>query len=114
MSQHKKSKATKAYNATKEAVVRASDMPPCQLYLISPPAIEDLSRFGVELDAALAAAPSELPIACLQIRLKDMNGTPLEDSAIIQAASVITLILGRMTWTIFHPESCLAGMPLLA
>lgn len=92
MSQHKKSKATKAYNATKEAVVRASDMPPCQLYLISPPAIEDLSRFGVELDAALAAAPSELPIACLQIRLKDMNGTPLEDSAIIQAASVITPI----------------------
>lgn len=92
MSQHKKSKATKAYNATKEAVVRASDTPPCQLYLITPPVIEDLSRFSVELDAALAAAPSELPVACLQIRLKDMNGTPLEDSAIIQAASVITPI----------------------
>ena len=89
MSKNKKSKAVKKYNAEKTAVVKASDLPPCQIYLITPPIIDDLAAFGKELDAALAAAPQDLPVACLQIRLKDMNGTPAEDSAIIQAADLI-------------------------
>jgi thiamine-phosphate pyrophosphorylase len=38
----------------------------CQIYLITPPAIADLQRFTLLLDAALAAAP----VACLQLRLK--------------------------------------------
>lgn len=62
--------------------------PPCQLYLITPPVIEDLSSFAVDLMAALSAAP----VACLQIRLKAYDGAPTTDSAIIQAASVIVPI----------------------
>ncbi len=53
----------------------------CQIYLITPPQIEDVSAYAVQLEKALAAAP----VACLQIRLKET-----EDLAIIQAADVIT------------------------
>ncbi len=56
---------------------------PCQLYLITPPLIEDPERFVENLRAALSAAS----VACLQIRLKGVN-----DSAIIQAAKAITPI----------------------
>ena len=90
MSQHKKSKTVRKYNAQKAAdYVKASDAITCQIYLITPPIIEDLGKFITDLEAALAAAPTDLPIACLQIRLKDMNGTPAEDSVIIQAALAI-------------------------
>lgn len=44
----------------------APTRPPCQLYLITPPAIDDLEGFAVTLDAALAAGE----VAALQIRLK--------------------------------------------
>ena len=54
--------------------------PRCQLYLITPPSIEDLDAFLEQLDAALSAAP----VACLQIRLKD-----IEDSALVQTAKPI-------------------------
>lgn len=44
----------------------APTRPPCQLYLITPPAIADVEGFAVTLDAALAAGE----VAALQIRLK--------------------------------------------
>jgi thiamine-phosphate pyrophosphorylase len=40
---------------------------PCRLYLITPPAIDDLAAFAALAEAALAAAD----VAALQIRLKD-------------------------------------------
>lgn len=52
----------------------------CQIYLLTPPSIPDMDTFLTTLEAALSAAP----VACLQIRLKD-----LEDSAIIQAGKAI-------------------------
>ncbi len=52
----------------------------CQLYLITPPFIPDMDVFLEKLDEALSAAP----VACLQIRLKDVS-----DSAVIQAAKSI-------------------------
>lgn len=52
----------------------------CQIYLITPPAISDLDAFLETLDKALKAAP----VACLQIRLKD-----LDDSALIHMANPI-------------------------
>ena len=64
----------------------------CQIYLITPPQIDDLKAFCAQLDKALSDAPSEAPVACLQIRLKDMNGGPMENSAIIQAARAIVPI----------------------
>ena len=54
--------------------------PACQIYLITPPLIEDLEAFCKVLDKALAAAP----VACLQLRLKDAD-----DSAIVQAGEAI-------------------------
>ena len=54
--------------------------PRCQIYLITPPAIEDVPGFVKTLRATLAAAP----VACLQIRLKG-----LENSALVQAARPI-------------------------
>lgn len=86
MAAQKKPKKAKADQRPIEA------RPPCQLYLITPPVIEDMDGFAKALEAALSAAPDDAPIACLQIRLKDMNGEPAKDSAIIQAASVITPI----------------------
>ena len=43
----------------------------CQIYLITPPRIDDLAAFAALLEQVLTAAP----VACLQIRLKD---TPRE------------------------------------
>jgi len=57
----------------------------CQIYLITPPQISDLKDFSENLRKALSAAP----VACLQIRLKEMNGGPMASSAIIQAARAI-------------------------
>ena len=59
--------------------------PPCQLYLITPPRIDDLPKFLTDLDAALCAAP----IACLQIRFKSDDSARWDNSAHIQAASAI-------------------------
>lgn len=50
--------------------------PACQLYLITPPVIDDLEVFAARLDAALDAGP----VAALQIRLK-----PASDEAITAA-----------------------------
>lgn len=50
--------------------------PACQLYLITPPVIDDLEVFAARLEAALDAGP----VAALQIRLK-----PASDEAITAA-----------------------------
>ena len=60
--------------------------PRCQLYLITPPSIPDVDAFLPTLESALSAAP----VACLQIRLKD-----LDDSALVQAASPICELAQR-------------------
>lgn len=57
----------------------------CQIYLITPPQISDLDEFCKQLRAALSAAP----VACLQIRLKKMNGDKPESSDVIQACEAI-------------------------
>ncbi len=58
----------------------------CQIYLITPPRIENIEEFAKTLEDVLAAAP----IACLQIRLKD---APDED--IIKAAKLLVPICHR-------------------
>jgi len=55
----------------------------CQIYLLTPPVIEDVSAFCETLKATLAAAP----VACLQIRLKE-----LDNSALVQAGQAITAV----------------------
>jgi len=65
----------------------------CQIYLLTPPVIEDVPAFCETLKTTLTAAP----VACLQIRLKG-----LKNSALVQAEP----ILGKMIWTIFHLERC--------
>jgi len=55
----------------------------CQIYLLTPPVIDDVPAFCNMLEQALAAAP----VACLQIRLKT-----LENSALVQAGRAITAV----------------------
>ena len=55
----------------------------CQIYLLTPPVIPDVPDFCKVLETTLAAAP----VACLQIRLKD-----LENSALVQAGKAITRV----------------------
>lgn len=50
--------------------------PACQLYLITPPVIDDLEAFAARLEAALDSGP----VAALQIRIK-----PASDEAIMAA-----------------------------
>lgn len=57
-----------------------SNAPNCQIYLLTPPKIDDLDAFCAKLGKTLAAAP----VACVQLRLKD-----IENSAIIQAGQAI-------------------------
>lgn len=58
--------------------------PPCQLYLITPPAIPDLAAFADELAAALGAAE----VAAVQIRLK-----PASDDQILAAVAVLKPVI---------------------
>ncbi|HFB55469.1 MAG TPA: thiamine phosphate synthase [Hellea balneolensis] len=44
---------------------------PCQIYLITPPHIDDVDGFAHILEGALKGLPPTAPIAALQIRLKD-------------------------------------------
>ena len=60
--------------------IAAMTDPACQIYLITPPVIDDLDAFCEALDKALAAAP----VACLQLRLKEVD-----DSAVIQAGGAM-------------------------
>ncbi len=60
---------------------------PCQIYLITPPQIEDMDGFLATLDATLSAGSETTPIACLQIRLKT-----LASSALVQAGRAMTSI----------------------
>jgi thiamine-phosphate pyrophosphorylase len=58
-------------------------MPTCRLYLITPPIIDDLAAFGVDLAQALNAGD----VAALQIRLKDQP-----DEVIAAAVDVLSPI----------------------
>ena len=49
----------------------------CQIYAITPPVIKDEAAFLKILDKTLGAAPKNQPVACLQIRLKNLEETPL-------------------------------------
>jgi len=62
------------------------DIIPCQIYLLTPPVIDDVDAFCKRLESALAGGH----VSVLQIRLKDADGGKLEDSALIQAAIAIT------------------------
>lgn len=55
----------------------------CQIYLLTPPHIDDLDKFCETLDKTLSTAP----IACLQLRLKEAG-----NSEIIQAGRAIKSI----------------------
>ncbi|MEZ5894876.1 MAG: thiamine phosphate synthase [Parvularculaceae bacterium] len=52
--------------------------PPCRLYLITPPAIDDIDAFAAALDAALGAGD----VACMQLRLKGAS-----DDMVLAAAA---------------------------
>ena len=57
----------------------------CQLYLITPPQIDDLDGFVEALKAALGAGD----VACLQLRLKSSDDVSAPDDEILQAAAAI-------------------------
>ena len=57
----------------------AQRRPKCQLYLVSPPALDPIS-FADQLRAALSAGP----VAAFQLRLKD-----IDDAAILRAAEIL-------------------------
>lgn len=70
--------------------------PPCQLYLITPPAIADLEAFAGLLEQALSAGP----VAALQIRLKDASDDQIKTAAarlvpIAQAHGVAVILNDR-------------------
>lgn len=62
------------------AAAAANDTPACELYLITPPQIEDLTGFAGTLDAVLATGH----VACVQLRLKDVP-----DDRIIEAVQAL-------------------------
>ncbi len=50
---------------------------PCELYLITPPKIDDLASFAALLDATLATGK----VACVQLRLKDVSDDDIREVA---------------------------------
>lgn len=61
-------------------------MPDTELYLITPPRLDDVAAFSTQLTEALDAGP----IACLQLRLKDVDV-----DTILRAAEVLVPIAHR-------------------
>lgn len=57
----------------------------CQLYLITPPQIDNVDAYLEALKAALG----EGDIACLQLRLKSIDDVPAADNEIVQLAEAI-------------------------
>ena len=57
----------------------------CQLYLITPPQIDNVDAYLEALKAALG----EGDIACLQLRLKSIDDVPAADDEIVQLAEAI-------------------------
>ncbi len=55
----------------------ASDQHICELYLITPPVIDDVAAFAHLLDETLATGR----VACLQLRLKDVPDATVADAA---------------------------------
>ena len=58
---------------------------PCQIYLLTPPVIDDVAQFCTQLAPLLASGH----VSVVQIRLKSANGDAMEDSALIQTATPI-------------------------
>ncbi len=75
---------------------RAEEEPPCRLYLITPPRIDDLERFADQLEAALAAGD----VAAVQLRFKEASDEQVLGAAarlmpIATARDVVFLINDR-------------------
>lgn len=77
----------KAPKKKPQDLVTTPDVPPCQIYLITPPVIDDLDAFLKVLDKTLAAAPQDSPVASLQVRLKT-----LDDASLIAASQAMKSI----------------------
>ena len=54
-----------------------ADAPDCRLYLITPPRLDDLAGFSRQLSDAVSGGD----LAAVQIRLKDVSGSALEETA---------------------------------
>jgi thiamine-phosphate pyrophosphorylase len=81
--------------------LRPMSEPTCQLYLITPPVIDDLEAFAAHLESALDAGP----VAALQIRLK-----PADDAAITTAVKRLAPIAqGRGVAVILNDRPDLAS-----
>lgn len=72
----------------------------CSIYLITPPKIADLAAFAALLDGALAAAP----VACLQLRLKDVS----DDDVLAAAKALIPVAQRRNTHFLINDRPDLA------
>lgn len=73
-----------------------SENPPCQLYLLTPPTIDDLSSFAKTLEAVLKAAP----VASLQIRLKQAS----KDDIVRITKTLIPLCRAHNTLVIINDD----------
>lgn len=81
--------------------LRLMSSPHCQLYLITPPVLDDLEAFAAALEAALDAGP----VAALQIRLK-----PADDDTIATAVKRLAPIAqGRGVAVILNDRPDLAS-----
>ena len=57
----------------------------CRLYLITPPRIGDLDVFAQDVERALGAGD----VACVQLRLKQADGSAVDDEAVLRAAEAL-------------------------
>ncbi len=63
----------------------------CRLYLITPPQIADLAVYADQLAAALGAGD----VACVQLRLKNEDGSAAPDADLLAAAEALAPIASR-------------------
>lgn len=76
------------------------DRLPCELYLITPPQIDDLDAFAELLDQVLATGA----VACLQLRLKDVD----EDTIRAAAQKIMPICRAREVAFIVNDSAALA------
>lgn len=97
----KKTRKKTRQASRQKAPPTSMDAHPCQIYLITPPKIDDVDAFAELLALVLAGAP----VGCLQIRLKD---TPRERIAEI-AKAVLSITQANETALIINDNPEIAA-----
>jgi thiamine-phosphate pyrophosphorylase len=88
MAKRNKKRRGKKASQSSTATKHIDPQLPCQIYLITPPRLDDVDAFAHILQEALESLPPTAPIVALQIRLKDAS----KEQIILAAKTLMPIV----------------------